>query len=158
MAIDDVAFEILIKKFARAAAAGDATALAALFTSDGVYDDYFFGPYQGEAAMAEMLAHFAEGGRDFRWEFFAPVASADRAYASYRFSYTSTHPDAKAARVTFDGMARFELEAGRIKRYSEVFDRGMALAQQNYAPERIAKICARYGAALKARPEWVEHL
>ena len=34
----------------------------------------------------------------------------------------------------------------------------MALAQQEYAPERLRRIALRYAAALKARPEWKGHL
>ncbi|HWE17046.1 MAG TPA: hypothetical protein VG758_07675 [Hyphomicrobiaceae bacterium] len=79
-------------------------------------------------------------------------------YAGYRFSYDSTHPAAKGARVLFDGIGRFDLEDGRIRRYSEVFDRGMALAQQDFEPERVRKIALRYAVALKARPEWKAHL
>jgi hypothetical protein len=105
-----------------------------------------------------MLAHFADGGCDFRWEFHDPVRTGSIGYASYRFSYTSTHPDAKGGRVVFDGIGRFDLAGDKIRRYSEVFDRGMALAQQEYAPERLRKIALRYATALKARPEWKGHL
>ena len=60
--------------------------------------------------------------------------------------------------MTFDGIGRFDLEGGRIRRYSEVFDRGMALAQQEFEPERLRKIGLKYAAALKARPEWAGHV
>ena len=66
-------------------------------------------------------------------------------------------PDAKGARVMFEGISRFQLEGGRIKRYSEVFDRGMALAQLDFAPERLKKIALKYAAALKSRPEAKAH-
>jgi ketosteroid isomerase-like protein len=151
-------FTKLVNGFAAAAAAGDGDALADLFTPDGTYDDYFFGPHTGRVAIKRMLAHFAEGGRDFRWEFHDPVQAGNLGYASYRFSYTSTHPDSNSARVVFDGIGRFELDGDRIRRYSEVFDRGMALAQQAYAPERVSRILQRYAAALKASPEWKSHL
>ena len=60
--------------------------------------------------------------------------------------------------MVFDGIGRFELEGDRIRRYSEVFDRGMALAQQAFEGERLRKIGLRYANALKARPEWHPHL
>ena len=151
-------FTQLIKKFAGAAASGNGDALAELFTPNGTYDDYFFGPCTGREAIKEMLAHFAEGGANFRWEFFDPVASGEIGYASYRFSFDSRRPEAKGARVTFDGIGRFDLEDGKIRRYSEVFDRGMALAQQEFEPERLRKIGLRYAGALKARPEWAGHV
>jgi hypothetical protein len=150
-------FNELLARFAAAAASGNGDALASLFTPDGTYDDYFFGPSTGSAAIKKMLAHFAEGGANFRWEFFDPALTGDLGYASYRFSFDSLRPEAKGARVAFDGIGRFELEGGRIRRYSEVFDRGMALAQQEFEPERLRRIGLKYATALKARPEWAPH-
>jgi hypothetical protein len=150
-------FNELLARFAAAAAAGNGDALADLFTPDGTYDDYFFGPSTGRAAIKTMLAHFAEGGANFRWEFFDPALSGSLGYASYRFSFDSLRPEAKGARVAFDGIGRFELEGSRIKRYSEVFDRGMALAQQAFEPERLRRIGLKYATALKARPDWAPH-
>jgi len=151
-------FSELVNRFAAAAASGDGDALADLFTPDGIYDDYFFGPSQGREAIKAMLGHFAEGGRDFRWEFFDPVRSGDTGYASYRFSFNSRRPEAKGARVVFDGIGRFDMEGDRVGRYSEVFDRGMALAQQEFEPERLRKIAQKYAGVLKSRPEWGGHL
>jgi hypothetical protein len=150
-------FAELVDRFAAAAAAGDGDGLADLFTPEGTYDDYFFGPCSGRAAIKQMLAHFAEGGRKFRWEFYDPVLAGQTGYASYRFSFESTRPEAEGARVAFDGIGRFDLEGDRIKRYSEVFDRGMALAQQAFEPERLVKIALKYANALKNRPEWAAH-
>ena len=151
-------FNELVNRFAAAAASGDGDALADLFTPDGTYDDYFFGPSTGREAIKKMLAHFGEGGRNFRWEFFDPVRVGSVGYASYRFSFDSTRPEAEGARVVFDGIGRFDLDGDRIRRYSEVFDRGMALAQQAFEGERVRKIGLKYANALKARPEWQRHL
>jgi hypothetical protein len=148
----------LLEKFARAATTGNGDALADLFTPDGTYDDYFFGPNTGRDAIKKMLAHFSDGGRNFRWEFFDPVSSGRIGYASYRFSFEATRPEAKGARVVFEGISRLELDGGRIRRYSEVFDRGMALAQQEFEPERLRKIALKYAAQLKAKPEYAAHL
>ena len=151
-------FSELVGRFAAAAAAGNGDALADLFTADGTYDDYFFGPSTGREAIKKMLAHFAEGGSSFRWEFHDPVRAGNVGYASYRFSFDSRRPEAHGARVLFDGIGRFDLDGDRIKRYSEVFDRGMALAQQQFEPERLRKIGLRYASGLKARPEWAPHV
>jgi limonene-1,2-epoxide hydrolase len=150
-------FAELVKRFAAAAASGNGDALADLFTADGTYDDYFFGPSTGHDAIKKMLAHFADGGSNFRWDFYDPVQAGNVGYASYRFSFDSKRPEAKGARVAFDGIGRFDLEGGRIKRYSEVFDRGMALAQQEFEGERLRRIGLKYATALKARPEWAAH-
>ena len=150
-------FNELVKRFAAAAASGDGDALADLFTPDGTYDDYFFGPSKGREEIKKMLAHFCEGGSNFRWDFLDPVQAGNVGYASYRFSFDSKRAEAKGARVAFDGIGRFDLEGGRIKRYSEVFDRGMALAQQEFEGERLRKIGLKYATALKARPEWSGH-
>ena len=152
-------FPALLEKFAAAVAADNGDSLADCFTENGVYDDYFFGPSTpGRAGIKAMLGHFFEGGKNFRWEFRDPVATPTRGYASYCFSYDSTLPDAKGARVVFEGISRFELKNGRITHYSEVFDRGMALAQLDFAPERIKKIALKYARAMKVRPEAATHL
>ena len=149
----------MLAKFAAAVESGNGDALADLFAADGVYDDYFFGPSEpGRQGIRDMLAHFYEGGEGFKWEFFQPVAAGPLGYASYRFSYTSKLPDAKGARVVFEGISRLELADGKIRRYSEVFDRGMALAQQDFAAERIKKVGLKYASRLKARPEAKGHL
>lgn len=159
MSLATMSLATTLQKFAAAVEAGDGNALADCFTPDGVYDDYFFGPSKpGRAGIVEMLAHFHEGGARFEWEFFDIVESGAQGYASYRFSYDSTLLDAKGARVMFDGISRFRLEGGRIKHYSEVFDRGMALAQLDFAPERLKKIGLKYAKALKGQAEAGRHV
>jgi len=149
----------MLPRFAAAVAANDGNALADLFTEDGVYDDYFFGPSPpGRQGIVDMISHFHEGGRNFHWEFFDPVEQGSLGYAGYRFSYDALVPEAKGARVVFEGISRFSLRNGRIARYSEVFDRGMALAQLDFAPERLKKIALKYATALKGRAETARHL
>jgi len=148
----------LLSAFTAAVEKGDGNALADCFTADGVYDDYFFGPSKpGREGIIEMLAHFYEGGKDFRWDFFDVVETGKLGYASYRFSYTSTLPEVKGTRVAFEGMSRFTLEAGKIKHYAEVFDRSIPLAQLDFAPERLKKIATKYASNLKATPAMARH-
>lgn len=149
----------LLDTFTAAVEKGDGNGLADCFTADGVYDDYFFGPSKpGRAGIVEMLAHFYEGGKDFRWDFFDIVESGPLGYASYRFSYTSTLPEAKGTRVAFEGIARFTLTDGRIKHYAEVFDRSLALSQLDFAPERLKKIALKYSSRLKEAPAMARHV
>ena len=79
-------------------------------------------------------------------------------YAVIEFDPQKVQPVNNVKGFEIDGIGRFDLEGGRIKRYSEVFDRGMALAQQAFEPERLRKIELKYATALKARPEWQGHV
>ena len=79
-------------------------------------------------------------------------------YAHYTFSYRSTLPEAKGARVMFEGVAMMKLRDGKILEYHEVANTAPAFVDMNFAPERIAKIFAKQGAALKGRPEMRRHL
>lgn len=150
-------FERLLHRLARAIEVRDAEALATCFTPDGVYEDYFFGPKQGSQGLREMLDHFYAGAKDFRWEFFQPACVGDLGYARYRFSYESLQPQTPGRRVGFDGICCMELRDGVIRHYREVFDRGMALVQQDFAPERISRIVAKHAEALRQQPEWAAH-
>jgi len=57
-----------------------------------------------------------------------------------------------------EGVAIMTLRDGFIAQYREVANTAPAFVDMNFAPERIAKIAARQGAALKARPEMQRHL
>jgi hypothetical protein len=70
-------------------------------------------------------------------------------FAHYGFSYTAKIPGSEGARVFFAGISHVRLQDGLAAHYSEVFDRGVALAQMNFAPERIAKSLARWAAEEK---------
>jgi limonene-1,2-epoxide hydrolase len=151
-------FPALLQAFAKAVQANDGAGLAALFAEDGVYDDGFFGPYQGRPAIAAMLQHFHDGGRDYWWEFEAPVCDGTDGYAQWRFSYASRLAGCEGRPVLFEGMSRFTLKDGQIMLYREMFDRGLALSQLNFVPERLARIVAKAAAAQNARPESGKHL
>lgn len=151
-------FEDLLHRFAAAVQANDGAGLAALFTEDGVYEDGFFGPHRGPDAIAAMLKRFHTGGRDYLWEFLDPVMQGDTGYARWRFSYASRLPESMDRPVLFEGMSCFSLRDGRIARYREVFDRGLALAQLDFGAERIKRVVARAAEAQNARPECWPHL
>ena len=86
-----------------------------------------------------LTEHFHGAAKDFRWQMLDPVCDGATGYARWLFSYTSTLPGAEGRRCVFKGMSRFELRDGLIARYTEVFDRGLALAQLDFPPERIAR-------------------
>jgi len=101
---------------------------------------------------------FYRTAADFRWDMHEPVSDGETLYARYTFSYRSTLPEAKGARAMFEGVAIMKLRDGKIAGYHEVANTALVFVDMNFAPERIAKIVARQGAALKARPEMKRHL
>jgi hypothetical protein len=151
-------FSQMLARFAAAVEANDGDGLAALFSADGVYEDGFYGAYTGAAAIAGMVAHFHETGEDFRWEFVDPVSDGRAGYAHYRFSYRSKVAGAEGKPVAFEGISHFTLRDGLIARYREVFDRGLALAQQGFAAERIKRIVEKAAARQNETPEFAAHL
>ena len=59
--------------------------------------------------------------------------------------------------VVAEGMSCFELEAGAVRHYSEKLDSGMALAQLDFAPERMLKLFRRWDEELKGDPALERH-
>jgi ketosteroid isomerase-like protein len=149
----------LLHDFCRAVERRDGAAFAALFTEDGVYHDVFYGAFAGREAIAGMVNDwFYRTATDFRWDMHEPVSDGRTLYARYTFSYRSLLPEAKGARAMFEGVAIMRLRDGLIAEYGEVANAATGFVDMNFAPERIAKIVAKQGAALKARPEMARHL
>jgi ketosteroid isomerase-like protein len=149
----------LLRAFCDAVERHNGKAFAELFTEDGVYHDVFYGAFAGRAKIAEMIDDwFYRTATDFRWDMHAPVSDGHTLYARYTFSYRSTLPEAKGARAMFEGVAIMQLRDGKIAAYHEVANTAPGFVDMNFAPERIAKIVAKQGAALKARPEMARHL
>jgi SnoaL-like domain len=151
-------FPGLLRRFADAVAANDGEGLAALFTEDGVYDDGFFGAHKGPADIAGMLARFHATGTDYRWDFFDPLTDGRIGYARWRFSYSSKMPGAEGRPVVFEGMSQFALRGERIASYAEVFDRGVALVQQDFPAERLQRAMAKFAKRQNATPACQDHL
>ena len=149
----------MLRTFCDAVERRNGAAFAQLFTEDGVYHDVFYGAFAGRAKIAEMVdEHFHRTASDFRWDMHEPVTDGTTLYARYTFSYRSTLPEAKGARAMFEGVAIMTLRDGKIATYHEVANTAPGFVDMNFAPERIAKIVAKQGAALKARPEMARHL
>jgi len=149
----------MLRTFCDAVEQHDGKAFAELFTEDGVYHDVFYGAFEGRAKIAELIDDwFYRTATDFRWDMHAPVTDGHTLYARYTFSYKSTLPEAQGARAMFEGVAIMKLRDGKITEYHEVANTAPAFVDIKFAPERIAKIVAKQGAALKARPEMKRHL
>ncbi len=151
--------QTMLRAFADAVQNRDGEAFARLFTEDGVYHDVFYGAFRGRAKIAEMVNDwFYRTATDFRWHLHEPVSDGRTLYARYTFSYKSLLPEAGGKRVMFEGVAIYTLRDGLIAEYREVANTGPALLDLGFAPERVARILAREGAALKAREEAQPHL
>jgi ketosteroid isomerase-like protein len=149
----------MLRAFCDAVEQRNGKAFAALFTEDGVYHDVFYGAFEGRTKIADMVdEHFYRTATDFRWDMHEPVTDGTTLYARYTFSYRSTLPEARGARVMFEGVAIMKLRDGQITAYHEVANTAPAFVDMNFAPERIAKIVAKQGAELRARPEMKRHL
>jgi ketosteroid isomerase-like protein len=149
----------MLRAFCAAVEKHDGAAFAALFTEDGVYHDVFYGAFAGRAKIAEMIDDwFYRTADDFRWDMHDPVSDGKTLYARYTFSYRSLLPEAKGARAMFEGVAIMTLRDGLIAEYHELANTATGFVDMNFAPDRIAKIAAKQGAALKARPEMKRHL
>lgn len=149
----------LLQDFCRAVEQRDGKAFASLFTEDGVYHDVFYGTFAGHEKIAQMIDDwFYRTAKDFLWVMHDPVSDGKTLYARYTFSYTSTLPEANGARAMFEGVAIMTLRDGKIAEYHEVANTAPAFVDLNFAPERMAKIVAKQGAALKARLEMQRHL
>jgi ketosteroid isomerase-like protein len=149
----------MLRVFCSAVEQHDGAAFAALFTEDGVYHDVFYGAFAGRAKIAEMIDDwFYRTATDFRWDMHDPVSDGTTLYARYTFSYRSLLSQANGGRVMFEGVAIMTLRDGLIVEYHEVANTATGFVDMNFAPERIAKIVAKQGAVLKARPEMKRHL
>jgi ketosteroid isomerase-like protein len=149
----------MLRKFCDAVEQHNGAAFAALFTEDGVYHDVFYGAFAGRTKIAAMIDDwFYRTAEDFRWDMHDPVSNGQTLYARYTFSYRSKLPEANNARVMFEGVAIMTLRDGLIAEYHEVANTAPSFVDMNFAPERIAKIVGKQGAALKARPEMKRHL
>src|SRR5262245_29948191 len=113
--------EQLLRTFCDAVEQHNGKAFAELFTEEGVYHDVFYGAFKGRTKIAEMIDEvFYRTAADFRWDMHSPVTDGKTLYAHYTFSYRSTLPEAKGARVMFEGVDMMKLSDERILEYHEV--------------------------------------
>ena len=147
-------FAALIERFSAAATEGDGTALADCFTPDGTYFDYIYGPHTGRESIADMLENlFHRDAAEYDWKFFDPVVNGNIGYGWSLSTFVSKVPDYAGREVVIDGMSRFVLKDGLIAEYHESVNGGVAHAQLGLAPERMAKVMARWAKRLRERPD-----
>jgi ketosteroid isomerase-like protein len=151
-------FAALVKRFGDTATAGDGHALAALFTPDGTYHDYIYGPHKGRAAIADMLENlFHRDATDYHWEFRDPVVNGNIGYARSLSRFVSTVAEFAGRKVVIDGISRFVLKDGLITDYFESVNGGVAQAQLGVTPERMAKVMNRWSQHFLSDPEVAEY-
>ena len=149
----------LLSAFCSAVEQRDGKRFAALFTDDATYHDVFYGAFTGPDRIAQLIDDwFYRTAREFRWDMHNPVGDGDSLYAYYTFSYVSLLPEAQGKRISFDGVALMKLRDGKISEYREVANVGPAFVAMNFAPQRVCKILAREGEALRALPLMQRHL
>jgi len=147
-------FKDLIARFSAAATAGNGAALAACFTEDGTYFDYIYGPHSGRASIADMLENlFHRDAEQYDWTFHDPVVNGDIGYAWSLSTFISRVPEYTGKEVVIDGISRFVLKDGLIAEYHESVNGGVAHAQLGLAPERMAKVMARWAKRLTERAD-----
>jgi len=135
----------LVQDFAKAFNARDVGGLLACFTERASYTDNFFGEHRGRDGLRAMFERMFREGRDYAWQMDTIVETPAAAAAEWMFSYVVSDevPRSAGCRVRFRGMSLFELEQGRIARYREYFDTGVALVQLGFAPDSMAKVLSR---------------
>ena len=135
----------IVERFAQAFNRQDVPGLLDCFTEDGSYADVFFGPHAGQAELRRMFERMFREGRDYHWSMDTVVEDGRRAAAEWTFGYvvSAAIPRSQGRAVRMAGMSLFELEGGRIRRYREYSDMGVALLQLGFAPESLAHVLAK---------------
>lgn len=147
-------FATLIARMADAASRGDGAGFAACFTPDGVYHDYIYGAFSGRDAIDHMLRdHFHAHATEYDWRFFDPAVSGETGYARSLSRFISTMPDFAGKEVVIDGISRFRLKDGLIAEYWESVNAGVGHVQLGVAPERSARVFARWVRELRGRAD-----
>jgi limonene-1,2-epoxide hydrolase len=151
-------FKEIVTAFGAAVEAGDGTALANLFTEDGVYHDMFYGPFKGREAIKGMLEGiFHRDATDFRWELLDPVTNGRIGYAHWLFSYTGKTEHIRGKRVVFDGVGIFFLKDGLIERYEDISNSVVPLKAMGVPQAVIDRQIDKWQGWLEARPGYDAH-
>jgi ketosteroid isomerase-like protein len=135
----------IINTFTKSVEDNKGAKLASLFTEDGIYNDYIYGPFEGRKNIELMIKdHFYSDAKSFSWEMYDPVYQGNIGYARYRFSFTSTMDACKGSRVAVPGMAFFQFQNNLIKYYTETVNGGIPMAQLNLPAEKIKRVFQKW--------------
>ena len=138
-------FISVINTFTKAVENNNGAKLASLFTEDGIYDDYIYGPFKGRENIELMITnHFYSDAKDFVWEMYDPISEGNIGYARYRFSFTSTMEISQGARVAVPGMAFFQFDENLIRYYAESVNGGIPMAQLNLPAKKIKRVFEKW--------------
>jgi steroid delta-isomerase-like uncharacterized protein len=135
----------VVREFEKAFNRQDVDALLACFAERATYRDNFYGDHAGKDNLRSMFQRMFREGHDYHWSMDVVVESPAVATAEWTFSYVVSEavPRSAGRKIRFSGMSVFELEGGRIARYREYFDTGVALLQLGFAPAGLAKVLQR---------------
>lgn len=135
----------VVREFEKAFNRQDVDALLACFTERASYRDNFFGDHAGKDGLRSMFQRMFREGHDYQWSMTLVVDAPATSTAEWTFSYVVSEavPRSAGRKIRFAGTSVFELESGRIARYREYFDTGVALLQLGFAPDAMAKVLQR---------------
>jgi steroid delta-isomerase-like uncharacterized protein len=113
-----------------------AATVAALYTSDGIYEDVSSGTQSKSGDVRGFLTPFAQGTADLTVELTDAFATSDWAAAEYRFSETNqgAFPGAVGKRFRVRGVTVYQLADGKIRRSSDYTDTLAILIQLGAIP------------------------
>jgi steroid delta-isomerase-like uncharacterized protein len=135
----------VVREFEQAFNRQDVDALLACFTERATYRDNFYGEHVGKDSLRSMFQRMFREGHDYHWSMEIVVDAPTASTAEWTFAYVVSEavPRSAGRKVRFSGMSVFELEGGRIARYREYFDTGVALLQLGFAPDSLARVLQR---------------
>ena len=151
-------FRSRISEMVAAVERGDARAVAACFTPDGIYHDVFYGDFQGSGIVDMIDNYFYRDATDFRWDVHDAVEQDGVGYARYVFSYLPKGDARKNGRTMFEGVAICRMRDGLIADYREIANAAVGLHGMGFSPDRLAKFIGRQADELKARKEAARHI
>lgn len=154
-----MSFEDLIGRMGDAVCCGAFEEAAACFTPDGVYNDDFYGAFEGRTEIARLFSDFFHrDGENFRWTFHEPVAQGGVGYARYLFSWDSRLPDSKGVRAGFEGVSICHLNNGLIASYKEIATTQTARHMMGFPVLRLSRLVERETRRLLDRADMKSHL